>query len=123
MDGVVRIASWNIGRRADAWQNLLDLGVDVGLLQEARRPPPELEERIEGDPAPWYTAGYSRNRAWRAAVAGFSDHVRILLWPLASIAEARPGGLAVSRPGTLAVADITIPSTGEVATAASVYGA
>ncbi len=120
---LIRIASWNVGRRSDAWRILLDSGVDVALLQEAQPPPPHLAERVEVDPAPWTTAGSSSGRRWRAAVARFSDRVRIRPWPIASIADAGPEELAVSRPGTLAVADATLPLTGEIITLASVYGA
>lgn len=116
--------SWNINGRSDAWQSLLDSGVDVGLLQEAQRPSPELERQIEVDPAPWNTAGYSRKRPWRAVVARFSDRVQVRPRPLASIADANPEEqLAVSRQGTLAVAEVTLPSTREVVTVASMYGA
>ena len=124
MAGVIRIVSWNIGRRSEAWQYLLDSGVDFGLLQEARHPPPEVGRQIQVDPAPWNTGGHSRNRSWRAAVARFSDRVQVHSRPLAPIADASPGEqLAVSRQGTLAIADMTRPSTGEVVTLASMYGA
>lgn len=124
MDGFVRIVSWNIASRSGTWQDLLDSGIDVGLLQEARRPPLELEKHIDVDPAPWSTAGYSRNRPWRAAVAKFSDRVQVRPRTLVSIADANPGEqLAVSRQGTLAVADMKLVSTGEVVTLVSMYGA
>lgn len=123
MGSVVKILSWNIGRRADAWQHLLDSDVDVGLLQEAKPPPLELAKHIEVDPATWYTAGSSANRPWRTAVANLSDRVQLQPWLLAPITDASLGQLAVSRPGTLAVADMTLPSTGEVVTLVSVYGA
>ncbi len=119
---MIRIASWNVRRRSDAWQILLDSGIDVALLQEAKPPPPGIAERVEVDPSPWATAGSSSKCPWRAAVARFSDRVRVRPWPLAAIADAGPGELAVSRPGTLAVADATLQSTGEVITLASVYG-
>lgn len=123
MHGAARIVSWNISRSSEAWQSLLDSGVDVGLLQEARRPPSELERQIEVDPAPWNTAGDFRNQPWRAVVAKFSDRVQVRPHPLTSITDASPGEkLAVSRQGTLAVADMTLPSTGEVITLASMYG-
>lgn len=123
MGSVIRIVSWNIGRRADAWQHLLDSDTDVGLLQEAKPPPLGLAKHVEGDPSPWCTVGSSANRPWRTAVAKLSDRVRIQPWSLASITDASLGQLAVSRPGTLAVADMTLPSTGEVITLASIYGA
>ncbi len=124
MDGVIRIVSWNIDRRSDAWQSLLDSGVDVGLLQEAQPPPPEVARHVWVDPAPWNTAGYSRHRQWRAVAAKFSDRVQLRPHLLASISDASPDEqLAVSRQGTLAVVDMTLPSTGEVVTLASMYGA
>jgi hypothetical protein len=55
-------------------------------------------------------------------VAKFSDRVQICPWPLASITDASSGDFAVSRPGTLAVADMMLPSTAEVVTLASMYG-
>ncbi len=120
---LIRIVSWNVRRRSDAWQTLLDSGIDVALLQEAQPPPPALVKHVEVDPAPWTTAGSSSGRPWQAVVARFSDRVWIRPWPFASITEAGSGELAVSRPGTLAVADGTLPSTGEVVTLASMYGA
>ena len=123
MADVIRVASWNVARRPDAWQVLLDAGVDLALLQEATPPPPGLAGRVEVDPSPWEAAGSSARRPWRAAVARFSDRVRIRPWPIAPIAEAGPGELAVSRPGTLAVAEATLSSNGEVVTLASAYGA
>ena len=88
MSSVIKIVSWNIGRRADALEHLLDSDVDVGLLQEAKPPPLELAKQVEVDPAPWITAGSSTNRPWRAAVAKFSDRVQIRPWPLASVTDA-----------------------------------
>ncbi len=120
---LIRIMSWNVGRRSDAWRTLLDSGTDVAMLQEAQPPPPALGKHVEVDSAPWATAGSSSGRQWWAAVARFSDRVRIRPWPLASITDAGPEELAVSRPGTLTVADATLPSTGEVVTLASIYGA
>ena len=80
MSSVIKIVSWNIGRRADAWQHLLNSDVDIGLLQEAKPPPLELAKQVEVDPAPWITAGSSTNRPWSAAVAKFSDRVRLHSW-------------------------------------------
>lgn len=115
--------SWNIDKRSDTWQGLLDSGVDIGLLQEAQPPPSELESRIWVDPASWDTAGRSRDQRWRAVVAKFSDRVQVRPHPLASITDASPDEqLAVSRQGTLAVVDVTL-LTGETVTVASMYGA
>ena len=38
---MIKLASWNIGGRTKAWNNLLNSDADVALLQEARKPPQE----------------------------------------------------------------------------------
>ena len=54
---IVKIVSWNIARRAECWEHLIDMGADVALLQEAAEPPTEFADRIDVDPARWRTAG------------------------------------------------------------------
>ena len=44
---IVKILSWNIARRAECWERLIDMGGDVVLLQEAAEPPPEFADRID----------------------------------------------------------------------------
>ena len=34
-DKPIRIVSWNIGKRAEAWGELVGMGVDLGLIQES----------------------------------------------------------------------------------------
>lgn len=98
--------------------------MDVALLQEAKPPPPELTSLIEIDqPPPWYTAGIGNNRSWRAAIARLSDRVTMRAHRLRTIGAAQLDELAVSRVGTLAVADIVVGATEEVITVVSMYGA
>ena len=123
MDEAIRIVSWNIAQRAEAWEALLDSGVDIALLQEAPPPPASVRDRIQVDEMPWKTAGHPDRRAWRTCVARLSDRVRLRHRPLASIEAATPGHLAVSRMGTLSVADLEVPETGDTITLASLYGA
>ena len=73
----MKIISWNIARRDEAWRSLLDTDVDIALLQEASEPPPDVAGRIDCDPAPWYTAGAGLNRPWRTAVVKLSDRVEV----------------------------------------------
>ncbi len=49
---MLRILSWNIGRREDAWRELLSSDADVALLQEATAPPSDVVVELEVDPAP-----------------------------------------------------------------------
>ena len=36
---MVKLITWNIARRAEAWRFLLDTDVDIALLQETAEPP------------------------------------------------------------------------------------
>ena len=118
----MKIISWNIAHRSQPWYWLLKIDADLALLQEASEPPPEVAKHIEVNPDPWRTAGSDtyRPRRWRAAVVRLSDRVRVDWIESKPIAEAGPGELAVSRPGTLAVARVT-PPNGEPFVVVSMY--
>ena len=118
---VIKLVSWNIAHREEAWRLLLDGGADVALLQEAVPPPADVVGRVRVDSAPWETAGAGVYRPWRTAVVGLSDRVEVEHLDAASLPDAPYGGLAVSRPGSLAVALVT-PRGGEPFYAASLYG-
>ncbi len=119
----VRIVSWNIHQLAECWRELLGMeGADVALLQEAKPPPAELAGRVEVDDQPWCVAGGSARRPWRAAVARLSDRVTFRPRRVAPLCEAEGDVVGVSRPGTLAVADVGDPETGEAITVGSLYG-
>lgn len=97
--------------------------MDVALLQEAKQPSAELSRAFEVAELPWRTAGLGVERPWSAAVARFTHRVSLRTLPMEAIGAAREGNLAVSLPGSLAAAELTIRSTGEVVTVASLYGA
>jgi hypothetical protein len=61
-----------------------------------------------------------RNRPWRTAVVKLSDRVNVGWFEAKAIADARPGGLAVSRLGTLAAAIVT-PLSGSPVIVISMY--
>jgi len=105
----MKIISWNIAHRDDAWRSLLDCDADVALLQEAAEPPSDVASRFQVDPEPWFTAGVDRKRPWRTAVVGLSKRVKLEWLKPRSIDVATPGELAVSRLGTLAAARVTTP--------------
>jgi hypothetical protein len=119
---MLRIVSWNINHRDEPWHELVNSNFDVALVQEARPPPPEIASLVEVDQSlPWCTAGGPR--PWRTAVVRLSDRVAIRTRTLRSVGDTQPGDLAVSRMGTLAVADIATVSADEVITVVSIYGA
>jgi exonuclease III len=123
MNEVIKIVSWNIGQRANAWKILLDSSIDIALLQEAKPPPPSVRDRINSiDDLPWRTGGHASGRDWRTCIASFSDKIRLCYRPIASIDVTTQGQLAVSRMGTLSVADLEL-STGDTITLVSMYGA
>jgi hypothetical protein len=62
------------------------------------------------------------DRPWRAAIACFSHRVGFCPRALRQVDSASGDELAVSRTGTLAAADLEIPSTGETITVVSMYG-
>ncbi|MCY3558127.1 MAG: hypothetical protein OXH13_05735 [Chloroflexi bacterium] len=124
----MKIVSWNIAGRAAPWDvvvEMLEAGeCDVALLQEARRPRPEIADLIEVDPGPWNTAGVGVKRDWKAAVVVLKDRSDIgVKWIEAkSIPEAGNHDFAVSRPGTIAAAVVTL-ADGVPLTVVSMYAA
>jgi exonuclease III len=117
---MLRIVSWNINRQHNAWRKLVNFDVDIALLQEARQPPPELVSLPEIDQPLWYTTSIL-DMPWRAAIARFSDRVTMRPRRLNTVGAAQANELAVSRMGTLAIADVVVGSTEEVITVASMY--
>ena len=104
----VKVISWNIGGGVAPWQWLTEMDADVALLQEAGEPPRDLVKPVDVDPAPWRTAGWS---VWarRTAIAKLSDRVNVEWITAKSLGDADSGALAVSRPGTLTAAIVTLP--------------
>jgi hypothetical protein len=117
---MLKIIAWNLARREESWRHLVGTDADIALVQEAAPPPPEIAQRITVDSAPWKTAGAGCNRPWRTAVIKLSDRVSWDPIEAKTIADAKPGELAVSRLGTLAAAVVT-PLTGKPLIVVSMY--
>ena len=117
----MKLISWNIAHREEAWHRLLDTDADVALLQEATEPPPDVASRIEVDAEPWHTYGAGATRPWRAAVVRLTNRVQVDWLTPISIEQAVAGDLAVSRRGTLAAAEVAEPG-GMCCTVVSMYG-
>ncbi len=116
----LKLLSWNMNQKADNWQTVLDCGVDVALLQEAKNPPVDMA----GNLMIQQEAGPQESKLlWRAIVAGRAgtdkfDFIPIKTQPLGGN---DPEALMVSRPGTLAAAFIRIRDTGEEIIVVSLY--
>ena len=103
----MRVVSWNMAHKHDSWRALGDMDVDMALLQETCRPPPDVAEHIEIDPAPWTTGVRGR---WRTAIAKLSDRVRVEWLEPKPIASTSYQEFAVSTVGTLSAARISLVS-------------
>ena len=119
---MIKIVSWNIAQRDEAWRSLLDLDADVALLQEATAPPPDVGSRLGIDPRRWRTDGAGLDRPWRTAVVKLSDRVDVAWIEPRAIVDAKRGELAVSRLGTLAAARVSTEAGGPMFVV-SMYGA
>ncbi len=114
------LLSWNINQKEEAWDIVLNSGVDAALLQEAKEPPPEIAQEINLDTnSGWFQPGQTQK--WRAASVGLSE--RIIFKPVQTqlIADKDPYALMVSRPGTMSAANIEVKDTGEKFTIVSLY--
>ncbi len=117
----MKIISWNIARRSEAWRELVRMDADLALLQEAAPPPADVADRVEVNPGPFeITGGYHHPQRWRTAIVRLSDRVKVEWIESRPIAEAVTSEFAVSIPGTAAAARIT-PAEGDPLFVVSMY--
>ncbi|MDE2847655.1 MAG: hypothetical protein OXO51_13160 [Gemmatimonadota bacterium] len=95
----MKLICWNIGHRKAAWRSLPDLDVDVVLLQEGYKPPKDVTDRIEVDPAPYYKNDPQcpdrRGKAIsRCAIVKVSDKVKVEF--LEDVKSSHPGCLSAA---------------------------
>lgn len=119
---MLKILSWNIAHRAEPWRRLLESDADVALLQEAKAPPVEIADRFATDDQPWRIAAEGLVCPWRAAVVGLSQRVQLRFIQPHSLPNAPLRSFGVSRPGTLAAAEVSDPDSGEKLAVISLYG-
>lgn len=116
----MRFLSWNMNGRPMNWAEVWAQDVAVALLQEA--PEPSVQERpriLPGPESQWMTMGMAR-RPWSTAIAAISDKVDLRPRALCGVHEESDGALLVSRPGTLALADLLVDGQPRL-TLASMY--
>ncbi len=79
----MKIISWNMAHKHESWRQLLDLDIDLALLQKAGKPPPDVAERIQADPAievdtaPWETMTVGGRSRFRTAIAKLSNRIEV----------------------------------------------
>ena len=122
----MKVISWNMAHRHEPWRRLLDMGIDLALLQEAGKPPPDVAERMQADPAievnsaPWETMIVEGRPSYRTAIVKLSNRIGINWIEARSIDIAKSRELVASWPGTLTAAFVT-PPAGEPLIAVSMY--
>lgn len=131
----IKVVSWNIATRTKPWRELVEMGADVALLQEARRPPADIADRLEiGPEESWdshsWNSEWWRERGWPGLydrwpmVVRLSDRVDVE-W----FRQVSPDGwperdeISVSGIGTITAARVT-PKDGSIEPfiVASIYG-
>ncbi len=119
-----RMLCWNLGAGGPGpkanWNHVAATavdGCDAALLQEAPEP---SEDGIRTVPSRGGSWGLGRSRA-QTAIAQLSERVTLDEVVCVRLGDEEPGQLGVSRPGTLAVATLTMNSSHEQFTVASVY--
>lgn len=126
-----RVVCWNVAGRVEPLHQLADMDADVGLLQEVKGNPAEIDERIRvGDSRHWdshyWNSNWHENRwshlfdRWPMVVQ-LSDRVQVDWFKqVSAISVTEPDEIAVSGIGTIAAARIT-PEGGEPFIAVSMY--
>lgn len=116
----MKLISWNIAHRKDAWRYLINTDADVALLQEANAPPPDVASQIRSDGKEWKTFGTDGVRPWRSAIVQLSERAKINWLKSNTLEKADASDFRVSRRGTISAAQIETP-IGKV-TLVSMYG-
>lgn len=115
---MVKIVCWNIAKRSQPWNELLEMGVDVALLQEAD--PVALPAPAETSPYLLErTSGYDR----LPLVVKLSDNVQVEWFKPVNAAQVsiEPDEVAVSDSNTIAAARVTPLPDGEPFMVFSMY--
>ena len=114
---MIRVVAWNIAGRREPWRQLLEMGADVALLQEAKNPPPDTVPEVEVGGEPWLKDQFDR---W-CRVVRLSDRVRVEHFTqIDPISVAEPDQMPVSGIGINAAARV-VPERGKPFIAVSMY--
>ena len=126
------VVSWNIARKHAPWRQLVEMGADVALLQEAGMAPADVADRVDAGPREhWdshvWKSEWWKGRGWRglfdqsAMVVRLSDRVEVEWFKqVGPISEVAPDEIAVSGLGTIAAAHVTLKDGSEPFIAVSV---
>ena len=116
------IVGWNIAKKHVAWRQLVEMGVDVALLQEAGNPPEDVADRVDTGPPEHWDSHVWNSDWWEGrwphlterwpTVVKLSERVEVEWFRQVSpISAAASDEIAVSGIGTIAAARI-VPKDG-----------
>ena len=116
---MTKLICWNIARRHAAWRCLVknERKADIALLQEANKPPDDVEAQCEDaqckevDPAPFHDPKTGKKMS-RCAIVKLSKRVDVEYLTPVPLTDAREGGFKTTHPESLAAA-IVKPINGE----------
>ncbi len=119
----MRIISWNIAHRDEAWRHLADdPALDVALLQEATRLPSGVTGLNVVSGQLWSITGWESRRFSAEVAVRDSRDVEVKGLTVKPIGEADHDQVAVSRAGSLAAAEVLrAPGISAPITVVSVY--
>ena len=111
------VVSWNINKRQEPWRQLVAMGADVALPQEAGMPPADVAVGVDTGPAEHWNSHVWNSRWWEgrfrnlydrwAMVVRLSDRVDVEWFKQVSpISEMAEDEIAVSGIGTIAAARV-----------------
>ncbi len=108
----LKILSWNMNQKVSNWPIVLDSGVDVAMLQEAKTPPADLTDIFTVQQV---LEVAECKLPWRSIVVGMVNSGKLDFKPIQKqpLDGRDPKALWVSRSGTLDVATVTVKETGE----------
>ena len=119
------VVSWNIAKRHEPWRQIVSMGADVALLQEAGLPPADVAERVDTGP-PEHWDSHTWNSQWWDGrfpnlcdrwpmVVKLSDRVNVEWFKQVSpISMTADDEMAVSGIGTIAAARVIPQRRGTV---------
>lgn len=120
------VVCWNIAKRHEPWLELVQMGADLALLQEAGRVPSEVADKVDTGPEEhWNSLKWNRDNEvcydrWPMVVK-LSDDVEVEWFKqVAPISRPSHDQIAVSGIGTIAAARV-IPQDGQPFIAVSMY--
>ena len=119
----IAVVCWNIAKRQEPWQRLVQMGADVALPQETTgRVPPDVADEVDAGPGEhWHDARHTDLYDRWPMVVKLSERVEVELFrQVGPISQVAGDEIAVSGIGAIAAARV-IPKDAPPFVAVSMY--